>query len=107
MWSLGTILYEMLQGRSFAHGKDVMEAIMLTRKNGPYYPEGVSEFSRKIIRECMALKPNERMRLKDLVGMLRGYFGEQPPKVAVQNIPQTAQNNPSTVQPPPPQPHHS
>ena len=39
---------------------------MQIKKKGPYSPEGASEFSKRIIKECMALHPNDRMRLKDL-----------------------------------------
>lgn len=41
------------------------------KRRGPYSPDGASEFSRRIIKECMALHPNERIRLKDLIAVLR------------------------------------
>lgn len=61
----------MLEGKSFAYGRDVMEAIMDIKKKGHYEPKGASEFSKSLIRECMALHPNERIKLKELVEMLR------------------------------------
>lgn len=95
VWSLGTILYEMLQGRSFAHGRDVMEAVMDIKRRGPYFPDGVSDFSKRIIKDCMALQPHERMRLKDLVAALRsvgisksseGSINSSPLKTSVNNL---------------------
>lgn len=60
----------MLQGVSFVHGKQVMEAIMQIKRKGPYVPDGVSEFSKRIVRECMALRPTERIKLNDLLKLL-------------------------------------
>ena len=61
----------MLQGRSFAHGRDVMEAVMDIRKKGLYRADGASEFSQTLIKECMMLHPNDRIKLKDLAAALR------------------------------------
>lgn len=72
VWSLGTIYFEMLQGRSFADGKEVMHAIMEIKRKGPYAPDGASEFSKEIVRKCMALRPADRIRVKDLLIMLSG-----------------------------------
>lgn len=47
----------MLQGVSFSHGREVMQAIMDIKRKGAYAPEGSSEFSKDIIKRCMALKP--------------------------------------------------
>ena len=61
----------MLQGRSFAHGRDVMEAVMDIHKKGPYRADGASEFSQRLIKECMMLHPNDRIKLKDLTAALK------------------------------------
>ena len=35
-----------------------MEAVMLIKKQGPYYPENSSEFVKMLIKECMMLRPD-------------------------------------------------
>lgn len=67
---MGTIFYEMLQGVSFVNGREVMEAIMQIKRVGPYVPDGASEISKRIVRECMMLRPRERITVKDLLGIL-------------------------------------
>lgn len=60
----------MLQGVSFVNGREVMEAIMQIKRVGPYVPDGASEISKRIVRECMMLRPRERITVKDLLGIL-------------------------------------
>ena len=66
----------MLQGKSFADGRDTMEAIMQMKKTGPYIPDGVSEITKRLITKCMELNPSDRIKLKDL----RGVFSKDQPK---------------------------
>ena len=40
-------------------------------KKGPYRADGASEFSQRLIKECMMLHPNDRIKLKDLAAALR------------------------------------
>lgn len=47
----------MMTGKNYTNGKAVMEAVMLIKKQGPYYPEKSSDFTRKILKECMMLRP--------------------------------------------------
>lgn len=56
----------MMTGRNYTNGKPVMEAVMLIKKQGPYYPDHCSELTKTIIRECMMLKPENRMKVKTL-----------------------------------------
>ena len=61
----------MLQGKPYvAADKQVMQTIMNMKKTGPMYPTNASEFSKKLIRETMKLKPTERIHIKDLVSQL-------------------------------------
>lgn len=72
MWALGTILYEMVNGQTFDHGKDVMEAIMSIGKRGITHIKAVSPFTQQIVKECLALDPARRAnlkRLRDLLGL--------------------------------------
>ena len=73
VWSLATILYEMMTGRNYTNGKPVMEAVMLIKKQGPYYPENSSQFTKKLIKDCMMLKPEERMKVKALKKILHDH----------------------------------
>lgn len=57
VWSLGAILYEMMTGRNYTNGKPVMEAVMLIKKQGPYYPETASPLTKMILKESMMLRP--------------------------------------------------
>lgn len=113
IWSLGTILYEMLEGKPYiANDKQVMQTIMMIKKSGLVYPAGVSEFSKGIIRDTMKLKPAERVSVRDLLmrlasapGNLGGSGGgqyhhhqQQLPQSQPLNFPQT-QPTPFTPQP--------
>lgn len=71
VWSLGAILYEMMSGRNYTNGRPVMEAIMMIRKEGPYYPSNASPFTKMLIKECMMLKPEKRMKVKELKQFLQ------------------------------------
>ena len=62
----------MLQGISFVHGRDVMEAIMQIKRAGPYVPDGASDISRRIVKECMMLRPNDRIKVQDILDLLDG-----------------------------------
>ena len=62
----------MLQGVSFVHGREVMEAIMQIKRAGPYVPDGASEISKRIVKECMMLRPVDRISLKNLISILNG-----------------------------------
>ena len=66
VWSLGAILYEMMTGSNYTNGRPVMEAIMLISQRGPYYPENASELTKWLIKKCMMLKPEERIKVKEL-----------------------------------------
>lgn len=70
VWSLGTILYEMMTGRNYTNGKPVMEAVMLIKTQGPYYPDNCSPFTKQLIKDCMMLKPEERLKVKALKKIL-------------------------------------
>lgn len=47
-----------------------MEAIMQIKRKGPYVPDGASDISRRIVKECMMLRPSERIKIKDLLDLL-------------------------------------
>ena len=66
VWSLGAILYEMMTGKNYTNGKPVMQAVMLIKKQGPYYPDNSSPLTKQIIKECMMLKPENRLKVKAL-----------------------------------------
>jgi hypothetical protein len=48
----------MMTGRNYTNGKPVMEAVMLIKKQGPYYPERCSDFTKMLLKESMMLKPD-------------------------------------------------
>ena len=69
---------------------------MMIKKQGPYYPENASDFTRMLIKECMRLKPEERMKVKQLKKLLEDHFNSKP-KTNV--LPPSAPSNGNQLQP--------
>lgn len=87
VWSLGTILYEMLEGKAYVPSdKQVMQTIMKIKRNGLVYPTGASEFSKSILRDTMKLKPEERISVKNLVSKLASVPSLKNGQTHLQNI---------------------
>ena len=64
----------MMTGRNYTNGKPVMEAVMMIKRQGPYYPDNSSPFARMLIKECMMLKPENRIKVKNLKLLLSEHM---------------------------------
>lgn len=91
-----------MTGRNYTNGKPVMEAVMMIKKQGPYYPENSSPFARMLIKECMMLRPENRMKVKKLKELLHEHVkgkkvaAHAPANNSVVDLPQSL----TSVQPP-------
>jgi hypothetical protein len=53
----------MLTGKTLDDGKTFMEVIYKIKKEGIPHSPNISNFSKKIIAECLNINPNERIGL--------------------------------------------
>lgn len=101
VWSLGMILYEMLEGKAYvSNDKEVMQLFMKMKKSGLVYPAGASEFAKGILRDTLKLKPTDRISIKDLVSKLSSVPNLKNGQQGLQQIQPNHQLQPQVPQGP-------
>ena len=91
----------MIEGKPFiaASGTNIMKAIMNLKRNGIHFPGNSSETLKMILRECLKLKPTDRIKAKDLLKQLNMLPGGTNKMGTEPSFPIVTQTNHGMVQP--------
>lgn len=75
VWAIGCILYEMLVGNTIDTGRKITDLYDYLKAGKSFIPNGISQFSKALLTECLRFDPRKRINVVGVEKMLNSALG--------------------------------